>query len=92
MNKNKRVIVLGLEDDPKGISGTTYGLKKNSVKIEYLQVPTAENSLTVISIGMATEVQTSLSHQRVEFVFTIEQLFNQAAKWNFMSAGKKECL
>ena len=40
---------------------------------------------------MATEgYRPVLSHQRVEFaLLTIEQLFNQAAKWNFMSAGKK---
>ncbi len=92
MSKNKRVIVLGLgSDDPKGIFGTTHGLKEKFGKNRVFDVPTAENSLTGISIGMATEgYRPVLSHQRVEFaLLTIEQLFNQAAKWNFMSAGKK---
>lgn len=93
MSKNKRVIILGLgSDDPKGIFGTTHGLKEKFGKNRVFDVPTAENSLTGISIGMATEgYRPVLSHQRVEFaLLTIEQIFNQAAKWNFMSAGKKK--
>ena len=51
MNKNKRVIVLGLgSDDPKGIFGTTYGLKEKFGKNRVFDVPTAENSLTGISV------------------------------------------
>ena len=92
MNKNKRVIVPGLgSDDPKGILDN-YGLKEKFGKNRVFDVPTAENSLTGISIGMATEgYRPVLPHQRVEFaLLTIEQLFNQAAKWNFMSY-ESEC-
>lgn len=93
MKQNKKVIVLGLGcDDPKGIFGTTKGLKEKFGVERVFDVPTSENSLTGICVGMATEgYRPVLSHQRVEFsLLSIEQIFNQAAKWNFMSAGKKQ--
>ncbi len=92
MKKDKKIIILGLGcDDPKGIFGTTLGLKDKFGKNRVFDVPTAENALTGICIGLASEgFKPVLSHQRVEFaLLTIEQIFNQAAKWNFMSAGKK---
>ncbi len=92
MSKDKKTIILGLgADDPKGIFGTTKGLKEKFGINRVFDVPTSENSLTGICIGLASEgFKPVLSHQRVEFaLLTIEQIFNQAAKWNFMSAGKK---
>ena len=92
MRKDKKTIILGLgADDPKGIFGTTIGLKEKFGNSRVFDVPTSENSLTGICIGLATEgYKPVLSHQRVEFaLLSIEQIFNQAAKWNFMSAGKK---
>ena len=92
MKRDNKIIILGLGcDDPKGIFGTTIGLKEKFGKNRVFDVPTSENALTGICIGLATEgYKPVLSHQRVEFaLLTIEQLFNQAAKWNFMSAGKK---
>ena len=53
MAKDKNVILLGLGvDDPKGIFGTTKNLKNKFFK-RVFDVPTAENSLTGISIGLA---------------------------------------
>lgn len=92
MMKNKRVIVVGLgSDDPKGIFGTTLGLKEKFGPERVFDLPTSENAITGICIGLATEGLIPIfAHQRVEFsLLTIEQIFNQAAKWHFMSAGKK---
>lgn len=92
MGKDKNVIILGLgADDPKGIFGTTLGLNKKYPN-RVFDVPTAENGLTGICIGLATEgFKPVLSHQRVEFaLLSLEQIFNQASKWNFMSAGQKQ--
>lgn len=92
MIRNNKVIVIGLgSDDPKGIFGTTVGLKKKFGSNRVFDVPTSENAVTGICIGLATEGLIPIfSHQRVEFsLLTIEQIFNQAAKWYFMSAGKK---
>lgn len=92
MSKDKNVIILGLgADDPKGIFGTTLGLC-DKYPNRVFDVPTAENGLTGICIGLATEgLKPVLSHQRVEFaLLSLEQIFNQASKWNFMSAGQKQ--
>lgn len=92
MKKDSKVLVLGLGvDDPKGIFGTTLGLKEKFPYRVY-DVPTAENGLTGVCIGLATEgFRPVLSHQRVEFaLLSLEQIFNQAAKWSYMSAGKKK--
>ena len=48
--------------------------------------------MTGICIGAAIKgMKPILSHQRVEFsLLSIEQIINQAAKWNFMSGGKQK--
>ena len=58
----------------------------------YSKPPTSESALTGICIGAATRgLKPVLSHQRVEFsLLSIEQIINQAAKWNFMSGGKQK--
>lgn len=90
MRKDKKVILMGLGvDDPKGVFGTTLDLhKKYSNRV--FDLPTAENSFTGIGLGMATSgYKPIIVHQRVEFsLLSIEQIFNQIAKWYFMSAGK----
>jgi pyruvate/2-oxoglutarate/acetoin dehydrogenase E1 component len=90
MAKDKNVILLGLGvDDPKGIFGTTKNLKNKFFK-RVFDVPTAENSLTGISIGLAIMGKKPIiSHQRVEFsLLSLDQIINQAAKWFYMSGGK----
>ena len=53
-------------------------------------MPTAENSMTGIAIGVAINgYKPIITHQRVEFsLLSIEQIINQASKWSYMSAGK----
>lgn len=93
MKKNKNVVLIGLGvDDPKGVFGTTKNLHKTFNKNKRVfDFPTAENAMTGIALGASISgIVPVISHQRVEFsLLSVEQIFNQAAKWNFMSAGKK---
>ena len=91
MKKDKNVIIMGLGvDDPKAIFGTTKNLK-NFFPGRVFDLPTAENGFTGFAIGLALNGKKPIiSHQRVEFsLLSIDQIFNQAAKWNYMTAGKK---
>lgn len=94
MKKNKNVILIGLGvDDPKGIFGTTKDIEKklNQKKKRVFDFPTAENAMTGIALGASIkDIVPVITHQRVEFsLLSVEQIFNQIAKWYFMSAGKK---
>tara|TARA_B100000579_G_scaffold119766_1_gene96368 strand:+ start:9535 stop:10599 length:1065 start_codon:yes stop_codon:yes gene_type:complete len=91
MTKNKKVLLIGLGvDDPKKIFGTTKNLTDKSLKNRIFDMPTAENSMMGIGIGLAIQgFRPVISHQRVEFsLLAMEQIINQAAKWRYMFAGK----
>ncbi len=93
MKNNKKVIIMGLgTNDPKGIFGTTLGLSKIFGTERVIEPPTSESAVTGVCIGAAISgLRPVLSHQRVEFaLLSIEQIINQAAKWNFMSAGRQK--
>jgi pyruvate/2-oxoglutarate/acetoin dehydrogenase E1 component len=92
MRKNKNVIIVGLGvDDPKGVFGTTKDLNKKFKKNRVFDMPTCENSFTGFAIGVALEGKRPvIVHQRVEFsLLSMDQIVNQAAKWFYMSGGKK---
>jgi len=92
MKKNKNVMLIGLGiDDPKGIFGTTKGINKIFKNKRVFDFPTAENAMTGIAIGSSLAgIKPVIVHQRVEFsLLSMEQIINQAAKWFFMSGGKK---
>ena len=91
MKKNPNVILMGLGvDDPKGIFGTTLNINKKFPK-RVFDLPTAENGFTGFAIGLALSGKKPIiTHQRVEFsLLSLDQIFNQAAKWNYMTAGTK---
>ena len=91
IKSNKNVMIMGLGvNDPKGIFGTTQGLSKKFGQKRILETPTSENAVTGVAIGASMMgLRPILTHQRVEFsLLSIEQIVNQAAKWNFMSAGE----
>ena len=91
IKSNKNVMIMGLGvNDPKGIFGTTQGLSKKFGQKRILETPTSENAVTGVAIGASIMgLRPILTHQRVEFsLLSIEQIINQAAKWNFMSAGE----
>jgi pyruvate/2-oxoglutarate/acetoin dehydrogenase E1 component len=90
LKKDKKLIVVGLGvDDPKGIFETTLNLKKKFPN-NVFDMPTAENSMAGICLGLVTKgFKSVIVHQRVEFsLLAMEQIINQIAKWNYMSAGK----
>lgn len=86
------VICFGLgTDDPKGIFGTTLGLKERFGPMRVFDMPTAENSMTGIAIGAALSgLRPVMTHQRLDFaLLSMDQLVNNAAKWRFMFGGKR---
>ena len=92
MKKDKNILLMGLGvDDPKYIFETTKNLNKIFPDSRVFDMPTSENSMTGIAIGLAISGKKPIiTHQRVEFsLLSMEQIINQAAKWLYMSAGKK---
>lgn len=76
--------------DPKGIFGTTSGLREKYGADRVSDMPVSENGLTGILIGAALcGIRPILTHQRVDFsILSFDQLFNNAAKWHFMFGGR----
>lgn len=76
--------------DPKGIFGTTTGLRDKYGADRVSDMPVSENGLTGILIGAALcGIRPILTHQRVDFsVLSFDQLFNNAAKWHYMFGGR----
>lgn len=88
--KDDKVILIGLGvPDPKGIFGTTKGLQEKFGKERIFDCPISENGITGILIGAAINgFKPIFTHQRVEFaLLAIDQMFTQAAKWNYMTGG-----
>ncbi len=93
MKKFNDLMIIGQGvDDPKRIFGTTNNLIEKYGKKRVVDVPTAENSMVGIAIGLSTKsIKSVLIFQRAEFaLLAAEQIINQAAKWYFMSAGKSK--
>ena len=91
MNDNADVICFGLgTDDPKGIFGTTLGLKESFGGERVFDMPTAENGMTGVAIGAALGGKYPvMSHQRLDFfLLCMDQLVNNAAKWRYMFGGQ----
>lgn len=91
LEKDPKTILYGLgAPDPKGIFGTTLDLHKKFGDERIMDMPTAENGMTGIAIGSAIMgLRPIMTHQRVEFaLLALEQIFNQAAKWHYMTAGQ----
>ena len=76
--------------DPKGIFGTTLGLREKFGAERVLDMPVAENGMTGVAIGSALMgMRPVLTHQRVDFVLlAMDQMVNNAAKWHYMFGGK----
>ena len=92
MRKDKKMICYGLgATDPKSIFGTTKFLEKDFGKKRIFDVPTSENALTGVSIGLALNgIRSVVSHQRLDFfLLAFDQLINSAAKWYYMFGAKK---
>lgn len=91
MAKDKKVFIIGEGvPDPKGIFGSTSGLRKKYGKGRVMDMPVSENGMTGVCIGAALwGMRPIMTHQRVDFcVLSLDQLINNAAKWYFMFGGQ----
>jgi pyruvate dehydrogenase E1 component beta subunit len=86
---DESVFVVGLGVSyPNGADGTTAGLK-NKYPGRVLDVPISEDAVTGMAVGAAIHgMRPIVHHGRVEFaLFAADQIFTQAAKWNYMFGG-----
>ncbi|MBF0285844.1 MAG: dehydrogenase [Magnetococcales bacterium] len=76
--------------DPKGIFGTTSGLRERFGGERVLDMPLSENGLTGVCIGAAIAgLKPLMTHQRVDFIFlAMDQLVNQGSKWRHLFQGQ----
>ncbi|MCZ7644137.1 MAG: alpha-ketoacid dehydrogenase subunit beta [Planctomycetota bacterium] len=89
LGADPNVYLMGLGvPDPKGIFGTTLGLREK-YGARVLDMPTSENGMTGVALGSAVVgMRPILTHQRVDFaLLSMEQLANEAAKWHYMFGG-----
>ena len=83
MSIDDNVICLGLgATDPRGIFGTTLGLKEKYGSDRVIDPPTSENANTGIAIGAAIDgIRPVVIHQRTDFsLLTLDQIINNSAK------------
>ena len=73
MNKNKNLIAFGLGiNDPKRIFGSTKGLVEKFGSRRVFDVPTSENALTGIGLGLSLGGNPVLmTHQRTDFFISL---------------------
>ncbi len=91
MERRPEVIVIGEGvPDPKGIFGTTSGLREAFGANRVFDMPIAENGMTGICIGAALSgMRPVMVHQRIDFaLLAMDQLVNNAAKWRYMFNGQ----
>ncbi len=92
MASDEHVIVIGEGvPDPRGIFGTTVGLREKFGAERVFDMPVSENGVTGICIGAALEgYKPIMTHQRVDFsLYAFEQIVNNAAKWGYMFGHKQ---
>ncbi|MFH1314589.1 MAG: transketolase C-terminal domain-containing protein [Candidatus Eisenbacteria bacterium] len=90
MARDPRVIVMGLGvDDPKGIYGTTLGLRDEFGPERVFDTPLSEDAMTGVAIGASLAGLRPIHvHQRMDFLLlAMNQLVNIAAKTRYMFAG-----
>lgn len=91
MTEDPNVYIMGEGvPDPKGIFGTTTGLRDKFGANRVLDMPVAENGMTGVAVGSAIMgMRPVLTHQRVDFaLLAMDQMVNQAAKWHYMFGGQ----
>ncbi len=91
MELDSSVICYGLGvPDPKGVFGTTLGLKEKFGNERVFDMPTSENAMTGVAIGASLNgIRPVVTHQRLDFfLLAMDQLINNAAKWNYMFGGQ----
>lgn len=92
LRADRGVICFGLGvDDPKGVFGTTVGLREEFGPRRVFDMPTAENAMTGVAVGASLNgIRPIMTHQRFDFfLLAMDQLVNNAAKWRYMFGGQK---
>jgi acetoin:2,6-dichlorophenolindophenol oxidoreductase subunit beta len=90
MSRDDGVFVVGEGvPDPKGIFGTTAGLREKFGSQRVMDMPLSENAMTGACIGTALSgMRPILVHQRADFaLLSMDQIINNAAKWHYMFNG-----
>ena len=91
LDEDPSVYVMGLGvPDPKGIFGTTVGLRDKYGEKRVMDMPVSENAMTGVAIGSALMgMRPIMTHQRIDFMLlSLDQIINNAAKWHYMFGGK----
>ena len=91
MEQDPSVYIMGLGvPDPKGIFGTTLGLRKKFGTERVMDMPISENAMTGVAIGSALQgMRPIMTHQRIDFMLlSLDQIINNAAKWHYMFGGQ----
>jgi len=91
MELDDSVLCYGLGvDDPKRIFGSTDGLKEQFGSDRVFDMPTSENAMTGVAVGVALGgYRPVMVHQRLDFfLLAMDQLVNSAAKWHYMFGGQ----
>jgi len=91
MEQSDDVLCYGLGvDDPLRIFQTTKGLVEKFPE-RVFDMPTAENGMTGIGVGVALAgMRPVMVHQRLDFfLLAFDQLVNSAAKWHYMFNGQR---
>lgn len=92
MNFDKKVICYGLgATDPRRVFYSTENLVEKFGKNRVFDIPTSENAMTGVAIGLANMgSKVVISHQRVDFSFlSMDQIVNNLSKWHYMFGGLK---
>jgi len=91
MERDPSTLIIGEGvPDPKGIFGTTDGLRQRFGSKRVFDMPLSENGLTGICVGAAISgLRPIMVHQRIDFaLLAMDQLINNAAKWRYMFASQ----
>ena len=91
MRDDKSVFIIGEGvPDPRGIFGSTLGLKEKYGGDRVLDMPLSENGMTGVCIGAALKgMRPIMTHQRMDFaLLSMDEIINNAAKWHYMFGGK----
>jgi acetoin:2,6-dichlorophenolindophenol oxidoreductase subunit beta len=92
LEADERVFIVGEGvPDPKGVFGTTLGLREKYGSTRVWDMPVSENGLTGACIGAAISgLRPVLTHQRLDFaLLSLDQIINNAAKWYYMFGGQQ---
>lgn len=93
LERDPKAICYGLGvDDPKRVFGTTNGLVEKYGRERVFDMPTSEAGMTGVAIGAALNgIRPIMTHQRLDFfLLTMDQLVNNAAKWQYMFGGESK--